>query len=163
MTRTLNVHIGEVKVAKHGERLKAILGSCVGIGLIWRQEKKCGLAHCLLPKNPEKSFEVGGRFVDQAIRSLIAMMKIGKGDCAMVHAVVVGGGNMTSFLTSRSTPLVGEANYQAAMSELKQAGVRIVHADGGGELGRQVSIDAERFTYDVQLISRVPNQKEDLG
>jgi len=159
--KTLHVHIGEVKIAKRHEHLKAILGSCVGIGLIWRQEKKCGLAHCLLPSNPERSFEIGGRFVDQAIRSLFALMKIKKSDIGDVHAIVAGGGNMTSFLTSRTRPLIGEANFQAAVSGLKQVGMKIVHADGGGELGRQITVDAQRFTYDVQLISRLPTQKKD--
>ncbi|GAB5407336.1 MAG: chemotaxis protein CheD [Aureliella sp.] len=159
--KTLHVHIGEVKIAKRQEHLKAILGSCVGIGLIWRQEKKCGLAHCLLPSAPEKSCEIGGRFVDQAIRSLVALMKIKKSDVADVHAIVAGGGNMTSFLTSRRRPMIGEANFQAAVSGLKQIGMRIVHADGGGELGRQLTVDAQRFTYDVQFISRLPIQKKD--
>lgn len=160
MTKTLNVHIGEVKIAKRGELLKTILGSCVGIGLIWRKEAKCGLAHCLLPTNPERSFEIGGRFVDQAVRSLFALMKISETDTRDVHAIVAGGGNMTSFLTSPNKPLVGESNFQAAMAELKRTGVRIVHSDGGGEQGRQVTIDAKSLTYDVQLISKVSKREE---
>ncbi|MBK7889573.1 MAG: chemotaxis protein CheD [Bdellovibrionales bacterium] len=74
--KEINVHIGEVKIAKNGEILKAILGSCVAIGILWEKRGVCGLAHCLLAENPEKTFAIGGRFVDQAIPSLLALMKI---------------------------------------------------------------------------------------
>ena len=39
MQKIFDVHIGEVKIAKNGEVLKAILGSCVGIGIIWKEKK----------------------------------------------------------------------------------------------------------------------------
>ncbi|MEJ0004348.1 MAG: chemotaxis protein CheD [Pararobbsia sp.] len=45
------VRIGEAKAASHGV-LKATLGSCVGIGLLWRARQRCALAHCLLPESP---------------------------------------------------------------------------------------------------------------
>jgi chemotaxis protein CheD len=35
--------------------LRATLGSCVGIGLLWRERAIYGLAHCLLPEAPDRS------------------------------------------------------------------------------------------------------------
>lgn len=81
-----------MKIAKNGEIMKAILGSCVGIGMIWKSKGVCGLAHCLLPECPAPTFEIGARYVDQAFRSLIAMMKIRSDDLDSVHVVLVGGG-----------------------------------------------------------------------
>ncbi|MBX3041147.1 MAG: chemotaxis protein CheD, partial [Bdellovibrionaceae bacterium] len=94
--KVLDVHIGEVKVARNGETLKAILGSCVGIGLIWRRRGLCGLAHCLLPKSPVPTFVIGARFVDQAFPSLLALLKAHPEDYPELELILVGGGNMTN-------------------------------------------------------------------
>ncbi len=155
MRKTVNVHIGEVKIAKNGELLKAILGSCVGIGIIWKEKQICGLAHCLLPESPEKTFEIGARFVDQAIRSLVAMMKIRPEDVKSVDVVIVGGGNMTSPGATNASKLVGENNFSVALREAKALGLHIVHSDGGGEAGRKIFVDAADYSYWVEKIPRI--------
>jgi chemotaxis protein CheD len=155
MQNILSVHIGEVKIAKKGELLKAILGSCVAIGIIWKEKRICGLAHCLLPESPNYSFAIGGRFVDQAMRSLVAMMKIRPEDAANVQTVIVGGGNMTSPEAADSSKLVGTNNFNVALREAKSYGLHILHSDGGGEVGRKIFIDSSSFSYRVELIPRI--------
>lgn len=155
MRKVIDVHIGEVKVAKNGEVLKAILGSCVGIGIIWKSKKTCGLAHCLLPESPTPSYEIGARFVDQAVRSLIAMMKIRPTDLQDVGVVVVGGGNMTNPGASASTELVGLSNFKNAMQEVQKLSLKVLYSEGGGEVGRKISIDSMDFTFQVEKIPRI--------
>lgn len=155
MQKVLNVHIGEVKIAKNGELLKAILGSCVGIGVIWQEKGICGLAHCLLPESPTPTFEIGARFVDQAVRSLIALMKINPENSASVSLVIVGGGNMTSADPTNGSPLVGENNFKTALSEVKKRRLPILYSEGGGKEGRKIFIDGADFTYRVEKIPRV--------
>ena len=157
MNTILKVHIGEVKIAKRGETLETILGSCVGIGLIWREKKICGLAHCLLPKSNKRTFDIGARFVDQAVRSLVCLMKIKDADFRDVRAVVAGGGNMTSPETAQTTELVGSANFNAAIKAVKEINFRLVHSDGGGTSGRSMLIDSESFTYQVAAIPKLSN------
>ena len=41
--KIIDVKIGEIKIAKKGEILKTILGSCVCIGIIWKEKKNCRL------------------------------------------------------------------------------------------------------------------------
>lgn len=154
MVTTLDVHIGEVKVAKNGENLRAILGSCIGIGLIWKQKGICGLSHCLLPKNPSAEFELGGRYVDQAVQSLIKMMDISILDKKKIDAVVVGGGNMTCPDATDETKLVGTSNFRAAVSEVEKQGITIVHAEGGGNLGRRITLD-NQMEFRVDEIPRM--------
>lgn len=154
MAKTLNVHIGEVKIASRGEILKAILGSCIGIGLIWRQKRICGLSHCLLPKNPEPYDTMGGRYIDQAVHSLITMMEISAIDFRSIDAVVVGGGNMTRPHASDVSQLVGTINFHTALKEVQDRGITIVHSDGGGNYGRKILIDSE-LNYQVDLIPRI--------
>lgn len=153
--KTLNVHIGEIKIARKGEMLKAILGSCVGIAVIWREKKLCGLAHCLLSENPEPTFEIGGRFVDQAIPSMMALMKIKKEDLPQIEVVVVGGGNMTARTGIERPDLIGAVNFRVALRELNKAGLKIVHSDGGGEVGRKIFVDSSTCGYRVEKIPRI--------
>jgi len=153
MQKVLDVHIGEVKIAKNGEMLKAILGSCVGVGIIWKEKKVCGLAHCLLPESPTPIFAIGARFVEQAFRSLLALMKIRPEDLAKIDVVIVGGGNMTS--PGASQDLVGASNFKVAIREAKNHNLRVIFSDGGGEEGRKIFIDASNCSYKVEKIPRI--------
>lgn len=153
--KVLNVHIGEVKIAKNGETLKAILGSCVGIGFIWKKKGICGLAHCLLPENPEKSFNISGRYVDQAVASLFAMMKIGEEDVNDIEVIFVGGGNMTNPNSADNSKLIGGQNLQVAERELKKKSMKIVFSEHGGCQGRKVTIDSSTCSYRVDVIPRL--------
>lgn len=158
--RVLNVHIGEIKIAKNGEILKAILGSCVGIGFIWRKKEMCGLAHCLLPENPEKSFNISGRYVDQAVASLFALMKIGPEDIAEIDVVFAGGGNMTNIDTEDNSKLIGGKNIEIAERELNQRGMKIVHVEQGGNQGRKIVIDSSTYSYRIDIIPRLGRKGE---
>lgn len=155
MKKELNVHIGEVKIAKKGETLKAILGSCVGIGIIWEERKICGLAHCLLAYSPVKTFQIGGRFVDQAIPSLLALMKIKPEDFAELKIVVAGGGNMTTNESANPDQLVGSCNFSAAMNELQKLGLKPSFTEKADHEGRKIRIDGSTFQYSIAAIPRL--------
>lgn len=156
----LNVHIGEIKIAKNGETLKAILGSCVGIGFIWKKKGICGLAHCLLPENPEKSFAISGRYVDQAVASLFALMKIENEDVNEIEVIFVGGGNMTNPNAQDNSKLIGGQNLQVAERELKKKGMKIVFVEHGGCQGRKVIIESSTCNFRVEVIPRLTSKKE---
>lgn len=155
MQKVIDVHIGEVKVVKNGQILKAILGSCVGIAVIWKKKGMCGLAHCLLAESPVMTFAIGGRFVDQATRSLVAMMKIRSEDLKEIEVVIVGGGNMTSPGLNDSDKLVGANNFKVALREAKKLGWHVVHTDGGGEEGRKIFVDSANCSYRIEKIPRI--------
>ena len=153
----LDVHIGEVKIAKRGEVLQAILGSCIGVGLIWRERKVCGLAHCLLPECPTTTHQIGAKYVDQAVRSLKALMRIKLIDVQAIDAIVVGGGNMTASDVTDPERLVGSNNYEVALREIQNLRVRLLHCDGGGNAGRKLIVDSGSLTYLVKSIPRIGN------
>lgn len=155
MQKILDVHIGQIKLAKNGELLRAILGSCVGIGMIWPERRLCGLAHCLLPQNPNPSFEIGGRFVDQAVRSLMALMKIRPENLAAVSVVVVGGGNMTNPGAVESLNLIGTNNFKTALEEVEKHRLKLIYSEGGGEEGRRIIINSADYTYSIEKIPRI--------
>ncbi|WP_175772532.1 hypothetical protein [Paraburkholderia phenazinium] len=47
--REIQVHMCAIGIGQGHDVLRATLGSCVGIGLLWRERAIYGLAHCLLP------------------------------------------------------------------------------------------------------------------
>lgn len=153
--KEINVHIGEVKVARKGETLKTILGSCVGIAFIWKKKNICGLAHCLLSESPEKTFAIGGRFVDQAIPSLIALMRIRSEDMPEIEVIIAGGGNMTQPGAKNPDALVGSLNFTVAERELKRLGLKPSRIDRAGEEGRKITINSKECTYLIECIPRL--------
>ncbi len=156
--KEINVHIGEVKIAKNGETLKAILGSCVGIGFLWKERKICGLAHCLLAEAPTRTFAISGRYVDQAIPSLLALMKIRPENYPEIEIIVAGGGNMTQPGALDIDELVGSHNFAIAQKELKNRGLKITKLDRAKEEGRKITIDSQLCTYVIEEIPRLTEE-----
>jgi chemotaxis protein CheD len=92
-----------------------------GIGFIWKNKGVFGLAHCLLHESPTPTFEIGARFVNQAFRCLITLMKICPDELDAISVVIVGSGNMTSPGIADSSDLVGAKNLRVALNECPKA------------------------------------------
>ncbi|MFK7861134.1 MAG: chemotaxis protein CheD [Granulosicoccus sp.] len=160
-----NVHIGEVKIGTGEEYLHTILGSCIGIALLWQKRRVYGLAHCLLPKAPpgllaemntarrKKDHIYVGRYVDQAMESLTQAMSIT--DYKDIRAVVAGGANMTNPDAFEPEKLVGHQNALSAIACLNERKIIVVHEDTGGYEGRKMSITCESGHFDVKAIPRI--------
>jgi chemotaxis protein CheD len=151
----LHVTIGQVKVARPGQSLHAILGSCVGIGFLFVERSIYGLAHCLLSKSKVSATDLTGRHVDSAISSLSSMMSLTPADRRKVGVFVVGGANMTMPDSTDPKRLVGQVNSTFALHALKEAGFRIRHDDLGGNSGRQVTINGNDGSYEIAKIPRL--------
>ncbi|WP_264210558.1 chemotaxis protein CheD [Leisingera thetidis] len=151
----IHVQIGQVKTGQAGQSLNAILGSCIGLGLLYPARGIYGLAHCLLSKSQKASDEIGGRHVDQAIRSLQSLMKISRNDIRKLQAIIVGGANMTMPPDTDPARLVGSINAAFAYKALRDAGLRNIYEDVGGLQGRQVTIDCTSGEFTVASIPRL--------
>lgn len=153
--KNLHVQIGQVKVAREGQTLNAILGSCIGLGFLHPAKGVYGLAHALLAKSDGQSAIGGGRHVDQAIISLLKQMEVEDSDRRKVKVFIAGGANMT--LPSDTDPgrLVGLVNADFARSALRESGLRIAHDDTGGEYGRRVKIDCTTSDFTIEPIPRL--------
>ena len=142
--------MGDLQVVRHGETLVALLGSCVAIALLWRAGGRCAMAHCLLPSGPGSATRIGGRYVDQAVPSLIRLLGLEQADKADVEVIVVGGASMLR--ATRAGGAVGKLNSTAACAALAAHGLAITHLDVGGRRGRQVRIDTGQYQYAVKTI-----------
>lgn len=152
--KEINVHIGEVKMGKGNQVLHSLLGSCVGVGILWANQGIYGLAHCLLAESPRKDYTFGAKYVDQAIHSLIILMKIPQEDFKHVNALVVGGGNMTLPKGTQEQNLIGSLNAKCAVDTLEELKIKIIHQDVGGANGRKMSIYCENGNFEVKKIPR---------
>ncbi|CUH80743.1 chemotaxis protein CheD [Tropicibacter naphthalenivorans] len=156
MTTATKVHvqIGEVKTGGPGELLTAILGSCIGLGLLYPSRQIYGLAHCLLSNSGQQSDEISGRYVDQALKSMISLMKITPDDYRKIKAIVVGGANMTMPADTEPSRLVGSINSTTAYKAVRKQGFRNIYEDIGGVVGRQITIDCTTGEFTVAEIPR---------
>jgi chemotaxis protein CheD len=164
--RDVQVRMCEIAVstADDARILRATLGSCVGIGLLWRARGTYGLAHCLLPRPvsdaraPARATQEirhgnSAKYVVDALPALISMMGAGAAPEGEIEAVLAGGANMMHHRTTIHEP-IGELNVRMAQQLLADARVRVIHADVGGECGRQLTIDCEQQDYAVRRFTR---------
>lgn len=145
-----HVGIGEIKVGKRGEMLCALLGSCVAIAFIWPRERRCGLAHCLLPTAPGLVLRAGGRYVDQAVPTLLKLMGVTEQDKDELQVILTGGASM--FGPARVVSRVGAANVAAAHKVLSEHRLQLHYDDTGGRRGRQVRIDCADHSFAIRKI-----------
>lgn len=153
------VGMGEVRVGTRNDVLRATLGSCIGIGLLWPQRGRCALAHCLLPESPAPMIRIGARYVSQAVPSLLLLLGLKPADYPDVKIILAGGARM--FRTRLGVAHVGGLNIQAALHCLAQQGLKIGHTELGGRRGRQITIDCARQSFAITEIERQPEEMLD--
>ncbi|WP_432377677.1 chemotaxis protein CheD [Duganella sp. P38] len=147
----LQVGMGQLLAGSRDEQLSALLGSCVGIGLIWKERGRCALAHCLLPECPQMAGEFGARYVNQAVPSLLHLLGATEADCAGIEVVIAGGATMLNGCSSRLQ--IGQQNADAARKYLRKFGLNVTYCRVGGKCGRTLTIDCATGSYAVHEIA----------
>lgn len=150
--RCLHVNIGELRVGARTDQLQALLGSCVGIAMLWKKRGRCGLAHCLLPETTLPHTELSARYVSQAVPSLLRLMGACVTDYPEIEVVVAGGGNMLDACSARFQ--IGQQNIAAAHKHLQQYGLHVQFTDVGGKCGRTLTIDCATQQVHVSAIAQ---------
>lgn len=146
------VGMGQLGVGTQGEQLQALLGSCIGIGFIWKNGPCCGLAHCLLPEAPGADSApraLNARYVSQAVPSLLRLMGVREADYADIEVVLAGGASMFGPDNGHGRLQVGRQNAAAAQKYLDQCGLHLSFCALGGRHGRHLLIDCARHSYAV--------------
>lgn len=151
----IQIRMGEVKLGLEDDILKSTLGSCVGIAFYWRQKKIGGLAHCLLPKAPIDLNLIGAKYVDQAIKSLLILMKISPDEFYQVEVSVAGGGNMMNQLSARNASQVGKHNAETVVTILEEFGFKILRSDLGGYNGRQMVLNCSNGLVEIIKLEKI--------
>ncbi len=146
--RNPSIRMGEMSVARNGESLRTLLGSCVGLALYDRQQKIGGLAHIVLPNALGKT-DRPGKFVDTAIPRLIEEMNVHADADLKLVAKVAGGANM--FANSIASH-IGNQNIVACLELLKQMRIPVVAQSCGGNQGRRMSLHTDDGSVLIEIV-----------
>ena len=147
-----NVGMGKIAAGRGEARLRAVLGSCVGIGLYHPRFQAGVFAHVVLPDAAGRNAPPG-KFADTAVPEMLRMLgKLGVSREGVV-AKIAGGAAMFG----HGGPVqIGQNNIQAVTKELRSARIPIVGEDVGGKSGRRVTFDCANGTYTVEIVGQPP-------
>lgn len=137
------VGIAELRIGQAPQVFKAYgLGSCLAVALYDPGQRIGGLVHSLLPQQPpgELAGETG-KYVDAAIRLMVAELTRVGADPARLQAKIAGGANMfeTEYLTLMHS--IGVRNARSARETLVELGIPLAGEEVGGNRGRTVAFD----------------------
>jgi chemotaxis protein CheD len=132
--------MGELAISTTaGDMLVCVgLGSCIGLALVARHGRACGLAHVMLPESGGRGEDKPGKFADLAVPALIeGMARVGAA-ARSLEAVVVGGAQMFANSTGME---IGARNEAAVRAGLAAAGIPIHAAATSGNTGRTMRVE----------------------
>ena len=144
------VRMGEIAVSRSpGAVLVSVgLGSCIGLALVCRRGRGCGLAHVMLPGSEGRNaFDRPGKYADQAVPALLAGVGLLGAHATTLDAIVVGGAQMFTGATGME---IGARNEVAVRGALARAGVTVTAAATAGALGRTIRIHVADGTVTVR-------------
>jgi len=133
----VNLHPGELFVAREPTLITTLLGSCVSVCLYCPALKVGAMCHGVIPtrgKGEEDSF----RFVDSSIAYMVEVMAGIKGfSCRRLEAKLFGGADVLSLRLGLlpDSPTIGAQNIIAAREALRKHGVPITVERVGGDQG----------------------------
>ena len=151
--RIHTVGIGILKVVAAPEKLRTVLGSCIGIAVFDPQLCIAGLAHSILPQGSEE-IEQLGKFADQAVDNLVVRLTALGASRNRLTAKLVGGATM--FGTANNGAQLGERNAEAARRRLQAHDIPIIGEAIGGTKGRKVLVDPDTANIEVAIIGSEP-------
>lgn len=143
MSEQIKVGMADYKVSEGPNRLITLgLGSCIGITVYDKRRKIGGMAHIMLPKNPDPTKSIA-KFADTAIEAMLKdLADMGVG-IRSLEAKLAGGAQMFTFSSSNEMNSIGFRNAEAVKQELKKRGVKIIAEETGGGAGRTIELDLE--------------------
>lgn len=141
----VSVAIGQWAVAAAPNRIRTLLGSCVGVVLYDRVGRLGGVAHIVLPSS-RGTTDQPGKYADTAIPAVIAELEARMGGKirSRLTAKLVGGANMfqtTASLSGNSVLNIGQQNQDIIEKILADLMIPILARDLGGTSGRRLTLD----------------------
>jgi chemotaxis protein CheD len=146
-----SVGMGQIALGRDGDRLDAVLGSCVGIVLFHPRFPVAVLAHVVLPDSNGRG-GAPGKFVDTAVPELLRLLALADVPRAGLVAKLAGGANMFGGIGG---PLqIGEQNKAAATKLLSELQIPVIASDLGGGKGRHICVDCQMGLVTVEVIGQ---------
>lgn len=154
MPVTHSIGIAGLKVIAAPDKIRTVLGSCIGIALFDRIAKVGGLAHVILP-NSEQGSGDRGKFADTATDWLLEEIIKAGAVKDRVKAKIAGGAMMFG---SNVRSGIGDRNIEAVKARLHKHAIPIAAEAVGGEKGRRMTLDPTTGSVEVQIIGEEPQE-----
>ena len=148
MSATHTIGIADVMAVAAPEKVRTVLGSCVGVAIYDRVAKVGGLAHVILPDSAMGKGD-RGKFADTAVDWLLESVLAAGADASRVAAKIGGGASMFGEHVDNG---IGEKNIRAVKQRLAKHCIRLVAEDVGGLKGRRMMLDPATGSVEVQTI-----------
>ncbi len=144
------VGMGQIAAIRAPQRMRAILGSCIGLALYHAGTQTAVMAHIVLPESAGREGSPG-KFADTAVPHMLGLLREQGVPLFGLTAKFAGGANMFN----GAGPLrIGDANAEAVVAALSKAGIRVAGQDVGGTSGRRVEFDAAAGELIVEYAGR---------
>lgn len=144
------VGMGQIVVGRAPERLKAVLGSCIGLALYHQRLKAGAMAHIVLPDSAGRA-GAPGKFADTAVPRMLELLQEVGVPMPGLTAKFAGGANMFG----GPGPLqIGDGNVEAVTQALRSVDIRIAAQDVGGTRGRRLIFDCSNGEMTVEQAGR---------
>lgn len=140
------VGMGQIETGHPPVRMKAILGSCIGLALYHPSTRAGAMAHIVLPECAGRD-AAPGKFADTAVAHMVSLLQSHGTSPHGLIAKYAGGANMFG---GRGPLQIGQANAEAVAKAVQQAGIRVAAQDVGGQQGRRVEFDFNTGVMTVQ-------------
>jgi chemotaxis protein CheD len=133
------VRMGELAAsASAGDVLVCVgLGSCIGLALVCRDGRACGLAHIVLPESAGREAERPAKYAERGVPALVAALGALGVRPDSLDAVLVGGAQMFSMSTGME---IGARNEAAVRAALRGFGIPVTATATAGSVGRTVRV-----------------------
>ena len=150
----LSIGIAGLKVVRAPQKIRTVLGSCIGIAMIDRVAKLGGLGHVILPSSLEGSGDPR-KFADTAVDLLLEMLLDAGAERERIAAKMVGGATMFG---DESAVGLGARNADAVRTRLAFHSICLAGSLVGGGKGRKMLLDPETGIVNVQVIGEAPRE-----
>lgn len=149
-TRTIG--IADIAIVRSPEKLRTVLGSCVGIAIYDRAIRLGGMAHVILPASSEGSGDPG-KFADTAVDTLVQQLIDEGAEKLRLTAKIAGGASMFG---EENPDSLGPRNVQAVLARLGKHTIRLAGSGVGGRKGRRMILDPATGEVQVEIIGEAP-------
>lgn len=152
MSTVIKVGMADYKVGTGPDKLLTLgLGSCIGVTLYDKKKKQGGMAHIMLPKNPNPDAPTP-KFADSGVDLMVRDLEKMGLNVKLMEAKVVGGAQMFTFSSSNEMNSIGYRNAESVILELKKRGIKIVAEETGGSSGRTIELDLENGALRIKTM-----------
>jgi chemotaxis protein CheD len=146
------VRMGQAALAGAPTRLKAVVGSCIGVTVYSPNLRLGMLSHVVLPRAKGRT-AYPAKYADTAVGHMRAVLESRGARAGGLVAKIVGGACMFGGGVSMQ---IGEDNIHAAAAALRAAGIRIAGSEVGGTIGRRLSFDLATGDVIVESVGGRP-------